>query len=72
MCPTPPHPTRVPGFPADAAGLKLGKYHHLGGSTTADSLDRRVHATDEAALRQARPGRRVAAGGRWWCCCPAN
>ena len=33
-------------------GFKLGRYHHLGEATEADSLDRECHPRDEAVLRE--------------------
>jgi sarcosine oxidase len=40
------------GFPEfGVPGFKLGKYHHLGGQTDPDSVDRAIRPADEAALR---------------------
>lgn len=40
------------GFPAwGQPGFKLGRYHHLNETGPAETIDREVHARDEAALR---------------------
>ena len=41
------------GLPIHAVpGFKLGRYHHLGETGTAEAADRDVHPRDEAVLRQ--------------------
>lgn len=39
------------GFPLDADGVKIGRYHHRGERVEPSSYDRTVHQADEAALR---------------------
>jgi sarcosine oxidase len=40
------------GFPSvDGQGFKVGKYHHFGETVDPDTVDRSVHARDEALLR---------------------
>lgn len=41
----------VPVF--EAPGVKVGRHHHLGERTTADTVEREVTPADEAALRRA-------------------
>ena len=39
------------GFPADAAGVKIAKHHHLDEAVDPDHYDRAVSAADEATIR---------------------
>ena len=39
------------GFPLDADGVKIGRYHHRGETVDPASYDRAIHPEDEAALR---------------------
>ena len=39
------------GFPADAAGVKIAKHHHLDETVDPDAADRAVSAADEAVIR---------------------
>lgn len=39
------------GFPADAAGVKVAKHHHLDEAVDPDNCDRTVSAADEAVIR---------------------
>lgn len=49
--PVPPALRATPSLPSPSL-LQLGKYNHLREATTADAVDRAVHAADEEALRQ--------------------
>jgi sarcosine oxidase len=52
------------GFPADAAGLKVAKHHHLDEAVDPDHYDRAVSATDEAVIRVALKAHLPDADGR--------
>jgi len=43
---------RYYGFPADGAGVKVGRYHHLDERVDPSAYDRTIHAADEAVLRR--------------------
>jgi sarcosine oxidase len=51
------------GFPADEAGVKIAKHHHLDETAAPDTCDRTVSAADEAVIRSVLKAHVPDAGG---------